>query len=176
MKRLICALLLVVLLIPAAAFAEEKPSILGDFETTDLYGNAVTSEVVSSATLTFVNVWATFCNTCIVEMPLLAELATEYEGRVQFMGIVSDINSGYGLDESAQELAVEIIEQLGATSFSHIVPTDYLNTRILFSISTVPTHFLVDSAGRQVGKARGYFRSADEIRTYINDAIASLEA
>ena len=47
------------------------------FEGYDMDGNAVSSEIFAESKLTMVNVWATYCNPCMREMPGLGELANE---------------------------------------------------------------------------------------------------
>lgn len=49
------------------------------FTGQDLAGNSVSESVFSESKLTMVNVWATYCNPCLSEMPGLGELAGEYE-------------------------------------------------------------------------------------------------
>ena len=44
------------------------------FEARDLEGNTVSSQLFSETKLTMVNVWATYCNPCLREMPGLGEL------------------------------------------------------------------------------------------------------
>ena len=48
------------------------------FTGTDLEGNTVSSDLFSQSALTMVNVWATYCNPCLREMPALGELAEDY--------------------------------------------------------------------------------------------------
>ena len=58
---------------------EEAAPIYITFEGTDLEGNTVSQEVFTQSRLTMVNVWATYCNPCLREMPGLGELAAEYD-------------------------------------------------------------------------------------------------
>ena len=44
------------------------------FETVDMDGNTVTEEVFTQSKLTMVNVWATYCNPCLSEMPDLLDV------------------------------------------------------------------------------------------------------
>ena len=49
------------------------------FEAKDMEGNEVTSGVFAESKLTMINVWATYCNPCLNEMPDLGELSGEYD-------------------------------------------------------------------------------------------------
>lgn len=57
-------------------FADDDLLVLANkfpaFTTTDLNGNAVTEEIFLGKALTVVNIWGTFCDPCVNEMPLLA--------------------------------------------------------------------------------------------------------
>lgn len=55
----------------------ETPTLQIRFEGTDLRGNTVSSDIFSRFKLTMINVWATYCNPCLREMPDLGELAAE---------------------------------------------------------------------------------------------------
>lgn len=177
MKMKIFALLLALTLLIPAALAEtaEKPVLLGDFETTDIYDAEYDATLVSDAKLCFVNVWGTYCSPCIEEIPYLAELAEEYDGRVQFIGIVGDVNYGQGIDEQLKQLAVEIVEQTNADNYPHLIPSDEMNSRVLFSITAYPTSFFLDADGKQVGYAKIGSKSKEEWRQIIDEALALVE-
>lgn len=82
---------------------EEPAPIYITFEGTDLEGNTVSQDVFTQSKLTMVNVWATYCDPCLREMPGLAELAAEYDGsEFQIIGIVSDVWEGE--DQSLAEV------------------------------------------------------------------------
>ncbi len=49
-----------------------------EFSGVDMDGNEVSEEIFSKSKLTMVNVWATYCNPCLSEMPGLGELAKAY--------------------------------------------------------------------------------------------------
>ncbi len=107
----------------ASSEDEEAAPIYIAFEGIDLEGNAVSQEVFSQSKLTMVNVWATYCNPCLQEMPGLGELAAEYDTEeFQIIGIISDVREG-----ERQELAESLIQQTGA---SYPISGSIPNTRI----------------------------------------------
>lgn len=124
---------------------KENSSIPAAFEGMDMDGNPVSSEVFSGAELTMVNVWATYCNPCLMEMPGLGELAGAYEkSEFQILGIISDVQ-----EESAQEMkdyAAELIGQTGA-AYPHLLLNESIYRSLLTEVSAVPTTFFFNSEG-----------------------------
>ena len=115
---------------------EESSPIFITFEGTDLDGNTVSQDIFSQSKLTMVNVWATYCNPCLREMPGLGELAEEYDGsEFQIIGIVSDVMEG-----EDQTLVESLVQQTGAQ---------------YASVSGVPTTFFFDGDGMYLGGVVG---------------------
>ena len=128
----------------------ESENILGDtmpeFKTYDLMGNEVTNEVFRQAELTVVNIWGTSCVGCVEEMPELAQMAEKYAGKVQFLGIVSDVD---GLDDTQYlELAKKITEKAGV-KYTNLVVNDDLE-ELMSKVVALPTTVLVDSSGNVI--------------------------
>ena len=112
------------------------------FEGTDLEGTSVSSEIFSQSKLTMVNVWATYCNPCLQEMPELGELAAEYDAEeFQIIGIVSDVIEG-----TDQTQAESLVQQTGA-NYPHLLLNDSINNAFMGSVSGVPTTFFFDGEG-----------------------------
>ena len=115
------------------------------FEGQDIEGNAVSSSVFEDSKLTMVNVWATYCNPCLKEMPELGELAKEYEpDQFQLIGIISDVQEGAG--DEALEYALGLIEQTGA-DYPHLLLNESIYRGLLKEVSAVPTTFFVNENG-----------------------------
>lgn len=133
-------------------FAEGELTVVPDafpaFETVDLAGNTVTNEIFSTKDLTVVNIWGTYCNPCINEMPELAEWSESMPENMQLIGIVSDLNSAD--DAETLELAQEICEATGADVYTSLVAGDDF-TELLNGVVGVPTTFFVDRNGALVG-------------------------
>lgn len=141
----------------AQSSAAEEPGVsaggLTSFTTTDLDGNAVTQDIFAGADLTMVNIWATFCSPCIEEMPYLGQLKSEYQDKgFNIVGIVADVqNSDGSIPEDGVSLAKEIVSQTGA-NYTHLLPSESLNSIILNNVAAVPTTVFVDSKGNFVGE------------------------
>ncbi len=115
------------------------------FEGVDMDGNKVTSAVFANSKLTMVNVWATYCNPCLSEMPELGQLASEYDPETfQIIGIISDVLEG-GKQESI-DLAASLIEQTGA-DYPHLLLNESIFHGLLTDVSAVPTTFFIDENG-----------------------------
>ena len=120
------------------------------FEGTDLDGNTVSQEFFSQSKLTMVNVWATYCNPCLSEMPGLGELAEEYDvSEFQIIGIVSDVREG-----EDQALVESLVQQTGA-NYPHLLLNDSINNAFMGSVSGVPTTFFFDGEGMYLGGVVG---------------------
>lgn len=134
----------------------ESEPIYITFEGTDLEGNPVTQDIFSQSKLTMVNVWATYCNPCLNEMPGLGELAAEYDrSEFQLIGIVSDVREG-----ADQTLVESLVQQTGA-NYTHLLANDSMDQALLSSVSAVPTTFFFDQEGAYLGGVVGSAEKSD---------------
>lgn len=130
--------------------ASKPPAQSIRFEGKDLEGNPVTSEIFSQSKLTMVNVWATYCNPCLREMPDFGELAAEYDQQeFQIIGIVSDV-----LEGEDQSLAESLIRRTGA-DYTHLLLNKSIYNALLTEVSGVPTTFFVDEKGNVLDVVAG---------------------
>ena len=140
----------------ASSSGEESAPIYITFEGTDLEGNAVSQNVFLQSRLTMVNVWATYCNPCLNEMPGLGELAAEYDrSEFQIIGIVSDVMEG-----ADQTLVESLVQQTGA-NYTHLLANDSIDQALLSSVSAVPTTFFFDQEGTYLGGVVGSAEKSD---------------
>lgn len=135
---------------------EESAPIFITFEGTDLEGNTVSQDVFTHSKLTMVNVWATYCNPCLREMPGLGELAAEYdESEFQIIGVVSDVREG-----EDQALVERLVQETGA-DYPHLLANDSISQTILSGVSAVPTTFFFDGEGAYLGGVVGSAEKSD---------------
>ena len=115
------------------------------FEALDMEGNTVSAEIFSETKLTMVNVWATYCNPCLREMPGLGELAGEYAPEeFRIVGVISDVMED--ADQKSIDLAASLIEQTNA-DYPHLLLNESLYYALLTDVTAVPTTFFIDENG-----------------------------
>jgi thiol-disulfide isomerase/thioredoxin len=117
---------------------------------------------------TLVNLWATWCAPCILEMPALNELQDDY--RDQGLNVVA-IN----LDGDAQKgLDFYTKESLTALGF-HNDPD--LLAPSLFGTASLPLTVIYDSAGKEIGRTWGAPDwTSDDGRAVVEAALAMAAA
>lgn len=165
-KRIFAAALALCLLLSAGlAFAGQAMNEVvpfGAFEAEDIRGDKpVTEAVFADADVTLVNYWTTWCGPCRAEMPDLAKIAEQSEGRVQVLGVLLDGVTGNDLarDEDAIDAAITLMDASGV-EFPVVLPDAWLMA-IGGLVSAVPTTFLIDRDGNVLGYTEGS-RTADE--------------
>ena len=132
-------------IVTSSATESGKPAAAVTFEGQDMDGNMVSSDIFSESRLTMVNVWATYCNPCLREMPGLGELASEYDSEeFQIIGIISDVQEG--ADQKVMDYASDLIQQTGA-DYTHLVLNESVYYALLTDVSAVPTTFFIDENG-----------------------------
>ncbi len=118
------------------------------FATKDIYGNDVTNELLAGKDLTVVNIWGTFCEPCIGELPELSEWSKNMSENVQLIGLLCDVNS---YDDTEQvNIAKEIVEKTGA-DYTQLIGNDDF-TQLLSNVVGVPTTIFIDKNGYMVGE------------------------
>ena len=137
--------------------AEETPSeeekYFVTFEATTTDGEAWNSDKFATSKLTMINVWGTYCNPCLSEMPDLGELAAEYDpAQFQIVGVVCDVME----DDSADNIdyAKQLITETKA-NYPHLLLNESLYMSFVGAVSAVPTTFFVRSDGSMVGYLTG---------------------
>lgn len=134
------------------------------FSTVDLDGNPVDSAVFANAEYTMINVWASYCASCVGEMTELMQMDAELEN-VQIITILADALSP---EDEAAEDARQIVQKLNMT-----LPVYLINAEIYgqFPCRYVPTSFLVDREGNPVGASCAGAVGVDSYRAWIQSCI-----
>lgn len=150
-----------------ASGEEEKYFVTFEAATTD--GEVWNSDKFANSKLTMINVWATYCNPCLAEMPDLGELAAEYNAAdFQIVGVVSDVMA----DDSVKNIdyAKQLITETKA-NYPHLLLNESLYMSFVGAVSAVPTTFFV----RQDGSVVGYLTGAmdkENWKTLIDDLLS----
>ena len=139
----------------------EEPSFQ-NFQAITLTGDTVNQEIFAGHKVTMINIWATFCNPCISEMPGLAQLNQAYEeGEFQVIGLVVDmLDTDGSLHPMAVETAWTIVDATGA-DYMHLLPTDDLIAAKLQYVYSVPETIFVDSEGNILTPDEEYVGARD---------------
>lgn len=150
----------------------QEPYVL-TFEAATIDGEEMTSDIFADSKLTMINVWATYCNPCLMEMPDLGEIAAEYDkAEFQMVGIISDVTA-----ESADAditAAKELIEDTKATTYPHLLLNQSLYYNLVGAADSVPTTFFVNQKGELIGYLVGS-QSKDTWVAIIEDQLTKLE-
>ena len=149
--------------------AEEKYFVT--FEATTTEGEAWNSDKFANSKLTMINVWGTYCNPCLSEMPDLGELASEYDStEFQIVGVISDVMEGDSADNI--DYAKELITETKA-DYPHLLLNESLYMSFVGAISAVPTTFFVRQDGSMVGYITGAMVK-DDWKALIDDLLSGI--
>ena len=153
----------------AAADESTEEKYYVTFEANTVDGEPWNSDNLANSRLTMINVWATYCNPCLSEMPDLGELAAEYDAaEFQIIGVVSDVMEGDSADNI--EYAKELITETKA-DYPHLLLNESLYMSFVGAISAVPTTFFVRQDGSMVGYLTGAM-DKENWKMLIDDLLA----
>lgn len=145
----------------AGAEAEAELYVLS-FEAVTTEGESVTDACFADSKLTMINLWGTYCNPCLSEMPDLGEIAASYDkADFQLMGIICDVPEG--ADQKDIDNAKALIEKTGA-NYPHLLLSESLYINLVGGTDAVPTTFFVNSKGEVLG----YVVGANSKETWVD--------
>ena len=150
----------------------QEPYVL-TFEAATIDGEEMTSDIFADSKLTMLNIWATYCNPCLMEMPDLGEIAAEYDKKdFQMVGIISDVTAES--DDADITAAKDLIEDTKATTYPHLLLNQSLYYNLVGATDSVPTTFFVNQKGELLGYLVGS-QSKDNWVAIIEDLLAKME-
>lgn len=153
---------------------QENNLNIGQFSAKTLDGDTITNDFFSKEKLTLINVWATFCNPCKMEMPGLGKLDQEMDD-VQIMGVVMDVLDQDGqINQSMVETASSLKKASNVKYPSAIINQNLVNLG-LGSITSLPTTIFVDSKGNIIGDLVIGARDEIEWREIIKQRLEALK-
>lgn len=144
MKKIIALIMVLAMLAALPAFAAETVPGLTAFNTIDTDGNTVTQEIFEPYDLTMVNVWATWCGYCVLEMPEFTELKERLPENMNIITIGTDAHT-------ETELTMEILASANA-NFQTLILTQEMVDQLVNQVYAFPTTFFLDSEGKVVGE------------------------
>ena len=142
---------------PASGKPASGRDALPDLELDCLGGGRPVRLSELTGTPTVINLWASWCEPCRKELPLLAKADREYGERVRFIGI--------DVADTAPESALRLAQESGVT-YPQLVDRGG-RTRAPLRYMGLPQTVFVDEQGRMVFTERTPFRSYADVTAAI---------
>ena len=140
----------------------EEPAVIKSFDYNfkikDLEGNVVDFNDFKGKTI-FLNVWATWCGPCRVEMPSIQKIYDKIDReKVVFIMLAVDERKDF-------EKVVNFISEKEYT-FPVYVPHEFLPDQLMVKI--IPTTFVIDTKGKIATKETGAANyDTDEFKSFL---------
>jgi thiol-disulfide isomerase/thioredoxin len=139
--------------------SDQKPMPLPTFSFSDL-NDTPHSSTEWQGKIIVLNFWATWCPSCLKEIPAFMALQTQYGEKVQFVGIA--------LDDIE---AVKTFQQKTAVNYPILISGDWagfnLAKQLGNMVSAIPYTVVVNSAGLVIYRHAGEL-TASELQTVID--------
>lgn len=140
-----------------ATKSDEAPVVSGVYDTPD--GGSIDLVEFRGQPLV-INFFATWCGPCRAELPAFAEVSTEFDGQVQFLGL--------NVDESDVPAALALLEETGVTYPIGLGEDGTLLEKLGGAV--MPVTAFVDEEGRLVLAHNGALERA-ELTALIEDEL-----
>jgi thiol-disulfide isomerase/thioredoxin len=140
------------------------PEVLKNISLTDMNGQPAKLRCTSHRVLV-VNLWATWCSPCRVEIPHLVELYRELKSQgIEIIGISLDSVNSPSVLNFVKSQKIKYPVYIGNAD-------DIFNK---MSVNAVPATFIIDSKGRINNKLVGLY-TKDELKGFIIKALKATE-
>lgn len=145
------------------------------FDTIDLTGNKVTSEIFKDYDVTMINMWATWCGPCRAELPEIGKLYEAFKDKkCNVIGITGDLSPD---NQDVLETAKKIVKD-AACKYTVIQNNDSL-TPLFKGLPAWPTTIFVDKNGTIIASGVNDIivgsRTLDEFTEAMNNALQKVQ-
>lgn len=185
---LLCGLMLMTVLPALGEAATDAPeeaaeqNFFAQMALTYLDGTPFDTSVFEGKPI-FLNIWATWCSPCLMEMPHLEELAQEYADKITIVGVHSEgmmVSEGGDLvpDDEKNQVALQLKEEMALT-YPLLNPDPTLLILMMspqygLQVSALPTTWFIDGKGFIRDVKEGY-RDKEGWKDAIDTFLAHLD-
>ena len=142
---------------------------LSGFNTKDVLGEKVTSNIFSKYKVTMINVWATDCTSCVEEMPEINKLSKNKPADTNVITLCTDT----AWKDEAIEFAKQIVHE--NKSVKVLIPDKVLQKSLANRIVAYPTTIFVDSQGKMIGDVYLDGKTEEDYLKELNKRVKTLE-
>ncbi|HEX6227301.1 MAG TPA: TlpA disulfide reductase family protein [Chryseolinea sp.] len=137
-----------------------------NFKVKDLDGNVIDFKTFKGKTI-FLNVWATWCGPCRIEMPSIQKLYDKVNrDEIVFIMLAVD-------DRKSFDKVVNFVKEKEYT-FPVYVPHEFLPDQLM--VRTIPTTFVVNSQGKIATQETGAANyDTEEFKTFLEGLATSAD-
>ena len=140
-------------------------AVLPEATVTDPAGTKLNLAEASGKPM-LLNLWATWCAPCVVEMPMLDAIAGEMGDRLRVVTVSEDMKGA--------EVVAPFFEQKGFANLPHWMDPEMDLAFGFGGGASLPLTVLYDAEGKEVWRMIGGFDwSSDEARALIEDGLAA---
>lgn len=119
------------------------------FDTVDLEGNRVTSDILKNYDVTMINIWATWCGPCRGELPDIAKLYEKFKDKnCNIIGITADVSPD---NQGSLETAKKLTNDAGC-KYTILQNNDSLKP-LFKGVVAFPTTIFVDKNGNVIASS-----------------------
>ena len=131
-----------------------------NFKVKDLNGTVINFKDFKGKTI-FLNVWATWCGPCRVEMPSIQKLYDKVDKeKIAFVMLAVDKREDF-------EKVINFVKEK-EFSFPVYVPHEYLPDQLM--VRTIPTTFVINSDGKIAAQETGTANyDTEEFKSFLED-------
>lgn len=121
------------------------------FSSKTIFNEDIDSNIFSQNKFTMVNIWGTYCSSCVKELPDLQEIYDEFKSyNVGVLGIVSDLKID-NYKEKDLKKAISVIEE-NNIEYPNIFADSTFVQYATGKLFVIPTTVFVDSQGNVIGE------------------------
>lgn len=142
------------------------------FSSKTIFNKDIDSSIFSQNKFTMVNIWGTYCSSCVKELPDLQEIYDEFKSyNVGVLGIVSDLKID-SYKEKDLKKAITIIEE-NNIKYPNIFADSTFVEYATGKLFVIPTTVFVDSKGNVIGEIIESVYSKEEYIDIIKNILTN---
>lgn len=137
-------------------------SFAKDFAIQDINGNNIQLSEKFKEKYVLLDFWASWCIPCIGEFPALKKLYTEYNNKLEIIGLSIDEDTS-AWKQSVSQHRIPWISVLVGPAFKNENKRDSYIPNSYIGVSTIPKKYLIDKKGKIVAIFLGSQNNLDDI-------------